>query len=680
MKRRVLVLVFSMLFVALVLYGFTKKGSERTEISLEERIQILERELAELKTILEKDPGGDLKTDVSEDESEEPMGPRVWTEGTRGWDEDGTNDYLWTSDLNYSVGIGTATPSYKLDVTDDSRIQGDLYINSWPIQVTAVPTASDVLKWNGAAFIPQADVSGTTEWIDEGDYLRPADDAAAEARVYETDAPSYRIYGQYDASRYGYIGGVSYGVYGRYDADRYGYIAGSSRGVYGRYNATNYGYIAANGYGVYGRGSTYGVYGYGGVYGVRGYYNGSNFGYVGSNGIGVYGRGTTYGVYGYYSASIYGYIGEDSIAVYGRTDAAAGAAAAIKGYDNHDGSLTSPKGVIGHATSAANYVPFGVCGWTEGGYAYGVGGDFWGHGLNSIVTPNRAGCGVFGAGRTGVLGTTNTTDYPGVYGFTNASGPGVFGVCSYAGSAAYGVRGELGDVGAYDYSAVYGLDPVYDDWYGYGGRFYGGYRGVYGYTAYDGSYGVYGYEPLGGSGFAVYGSGDMGCSGAKPAVVRTSKGPTELYAMESPELWFEDFGSGQLSGGRTHIELDPLFLETVVIDYEYPIKVFITLTDECSGVYVKKGMTGFDVIELNSGSSSATFDYRVIAKRKGYEERRLFVNEAAYVDVNLYPNPNDPSIPGKYRAKRLAEEESAQPMKVMNEMVVKKAKSTEALR
>ncbi len=224
----------------------------------------------------------------------------------------------------------------------------------------------------------------------------------------------------------------------------------------------------------------------------------------------------------------------------------------------------------------------------------------------------------------------------GVTGFADNSSSGyAYGgdfYTSYSGTGAhYGVNGSA-------YGSSYGYT------YGCRGRAentssgyaYGGYFSVSD-TGTGIHYGVYVSEKAGGSGAAVYAAGDMVASGAKPAVVRTSQGEVLLYAMESPEVWFEDFGEGKLRNGEAHIELDPLFLETVAIDASHPMKVFIQLKDDCRGTYVKTQTTSFDVIELQGGTSDASFSYRAVAKRKGYENERMRRTDVGKGDPNLYP-------------------------------------------
>ena len=52
--------------------------------------------------------------------------------------------------------------------------------------------------------------------------------------------------------------------------------------------------------------------------------------------------------------------------------------------------------------------------------------------------------------------------------------------------------------------------------------------------------------------------------------------------------------------------------------------VFLTPKGDCEGLYVSNETpTGFEVHELHNGHSNIAFDYRIMAKRKGYEQIRL---------------------------------------------------------
>ena len=136
--------------------------------------------------------------------------------------------------------------------------------------------------------------------------------------------------------------------------------------------------------------------------------------------------------------------------------------------------------------------------------------------------------------------------------------------------------------------------------------------------------GVHAYTEGSGPQYAGYFDGDLLATGIKNAVVKVGEHDwRKLYCQESPEVWFEDVGEGQLQTGHAHIELDPTFLKTVTTSSQYPMQVFVQLCDDCKGVYVQRGLTGFDVIELQNGTSNAHFTYRVMAKRKGYENARL---------------------------------------------------------
>lgn len=119
-------------------------------------------------------------------------------------------------------------------------------------------------------------------------------------------------------------------------------------------------------------------------------------------------------------------------------------------------------------------------------------------------------------------------------------------------------------------------------------------------------------------------NGELYCTGTKSAVVRIDGDSRKvaLYAVEAPENWFEDYGSGQLSGGSARVTLEPTFAQTVNTNLDY--HVFLTPRGDCKGLYVTNlTPTGFEVRELQQGSSAVAFDYRIIAKRRNYESVRL---------------------------------------------------------
>ncbi len=118
--------------------------------------------------------------------------------------------------------------------------------------------------------------------------------------------------------------------------------------------------------------------------------------------------------------------------------------------------------------------------------------------------------------------------------------------------------------------------------------------------------------------------GDFTVIGHKSAVVPHPDGThRRLYCVESPENWFEDFGSGRLAGGRATVELEADFASLVKTrDYH----VFLTPEGDCNGLYVhRKGAGGFEVRELLKGASSVGFSYRIVARRRDAKGKRLEV-------------------------------------------------------
>lgn len=221
----------------------------------------------------------------------------------------------------------------------------------------------------------------------------------------------------------------------------------------------------------------------------------------------------------------------------------------------------------------------------------------------------------FGSTRTiGVFGGTASSAGVGVYGqMEGASKTGV-------GNGSAGVWGDSGGTGG-----DAGVLATADDTYAVvaANNSPVGYPTIY---AYEENANSYSFEATGaGGGYChIDANGNFGCTGVVSGVVPINGGArkVQVYAVEAPQHWFEDAGSGQLSEGRTTVTLEPMFGQTVNTGIEY--HVFLTPEGDCEGLYVSnKTPQGFEVHELRNGHSSVAFDYRIMATRKGYENVRM---------------------------------------------------------
>jgi hypothetical protein len=247
---------------------------------------------------------------------------------------------------------------------------------------------------------------------------------------------------------------------------------------------------------------------------------------------------------------------------------------------------------------------------------------------------------------------SSTGDYDGLIVRTNSGGEGVEGYSKY-GKGVYGSTeksGTVGDAGVYG-NAVNNAPGVRGHSAGSGGNSYGGYftsanrRGLFAQST--GSYYAGYFDGNGPSGVGIYvygdvhATGDLLADGTKPAVVQAGDyGRRELYAIESPNVWFEDFGQGQLASGQATVAIEPMFLSTINTEVTY--HVFVTPLGDCNGLYVtNKTATSFEVRELGGGTADVAFDYRIVAIRKDYEGVRMEL--ATGEGGELYEPPLAPS-------------------------------------
>lgn len=109
-------------------------------------------------------------------------------------------------------------------------------------------------------------------------------------------------------------------------------------------------------------------------------------------------------------------------------------------------------------------------------------------------------------------------------------------------------------------------------------------------------------------------------TGSVSEIISTPEhGRITLTCPESPEYWYQDYGSVKLVNGKAHVDLDPILRDIIVVDEENPIRVFCTPVDmlEFNGVAImNKTSTGFDIVEINQGQHNGSIDYQIIVKPK----------------------------------------------------------------
>jgi hypothetical protein len=97
-----------------------------------------------------------------------------------------------------------------------------------------------------------------------------------------------------------------------------------------------------------------------------------------------------------------------------------------------------------------------------------------------------------------------------------------------------------------------------------------------------------------------------------------------MYSVNSPEVWFEDFGTAVLVNGVVTVTIEPIYAETVNLS-EYHVFVTPVCADPVVLYVTGKTPAGFTVkgVGLDSLPSACSFDYRIITKRLGYESVRM---------------------------------------------------------
>jgi hypothetical protein len=132
--------------------------------------------------------------------------------------------------------------------------------------------------------------------------------------------------------------------------------------------------------------------------------------------------------------------------------------------------------------------------------------------------------------------------------------------------------------------------------------------------------------------------GDLVVTGMKSSAYKTQRhGRRRLYAVEATECWFEDFGRARLVQGTARVDLDDVFIDTVNSKRDYVVSLTPLDAKSLGLAVASQDENGFTVQELNGGTGTYPFTYRVSAKVKGEEGRRL-------QQVETPPIPEPPKV------------------------------------
>jgi hypothetical protein len=374
------------------------------------------------------------------------------------------------------------------------------------------------------------------------------------------------------------------------------------------------------------------------VLGVNENTNGSGVGVQGNGPNGVIGNGTTRGVTGTGLIGVEGdATGTNSIGILGT------GSTGVVGNGGSNGTGVKGTGVIallGEAPSTNSLGLLATGGTGIFGGSQQAGDNFWGM-MGTATTSGK---------NLGVEGFTGSVNGTGLYGLAISASNvgGGRGCCPVGvwGDTASNAGGAAGLVGTADDARAIYLENNSPS----------GVPTAYMQQDASGKFALV----AGGGGTNVCtidATGTLSCAHAMSVIAPVESGQRDvaLYAMESPQNWFEDFGSGQLSNGTTRITLDATFAEAVNTGVQY--HVFLTPRDECEGLYVSNATaSGFEVHELRRGRSTAAFDYRIVALRRGFETVRSEDMTEQWKKMNALPKitpaqgikpPSIPRVPGK---------------------------------
>ncbi len=360
--------------------------------------------------------------------------------------------------------------------------------------------------------------------------------------------------------------------------------------------------------------------------------------------IRVYDAGQTYGIWYDGSTSQY--------AIYARTQSVAATTAAIVGFSDVAGNQTyGYLGYNGNYTSGTLSI--------DGAAVYGVvddpnrtAGFFRTTGIASIAA-NINFSNVWIASFNKVDNATANYNPCGLYSELNVTNSALGGWHNAIQS--YSNRGTTTGNPGYT-TGIYGVaNSQNEDAFGITAVTYcnnatraGGYFAAFNYAGTSQAYAYVG-STVGGTARKI-----IGTNSVSEIIPTENHGRITLTCPESPEYWYQDYGTVDIINGKAHVDLDPILKDIIFVNDSNPIRVFCTPVNLLyfNGVTVmNQTSTSFDLVELNGGEHSGKLYYQIIVKPKtNYGEGRFLQapgplglkpnNEPIKAKAKNQPNPN----------------------------------------
>lgn len=96
-------------------------------------------------------------------------------------------------------------------------------------------------------------------------------------------------------------------------------------------------------------------------------------------------------------------------------------------------------------------------------------------------------------------------------------------------------------------------------------------------------------------------------------------GRVTLTCPESPEYWYQDYGTVEMINGKATIMVDEILADIIIVDDENPLRVICTPVGMpyFNGVTImSQTKNSVEILELNGGTHSGKLQYQLVAKPK----------------------------------------------------------------